>query len=497
MKNDMTERDDIDRLLHDKLSGAETDLPQGAWARIEQSLADLRREGAFSASETTPLRRADDGQMERVTRRRVWMRSLSAAAALALIVWGGYEYMRRVEPDTDDVRLAERIVTQGPEQTDAVAENFSSARETEPGQSAGKSASRVDTRTDTGHLDTRVLAAATPSSTASSSAAVQMNRVEMASSVETPGATSLGQPGSLLESGAGAKRVQSREKQPEAASRKAGQPLPGNGESTPADRDVAARSAERVRTAEQQDIRPQWVKALETENHRARRRSGVPVSTALYAANFGSGSQSKDVTGVARFSASDLIVTEVSGGFGATDVMLYSENSTRKLDHKMPVTVGVTVSVGIAPRLSVESGVNYTYLASSAEADGAWNYSVEQQLHYVGIPLNLRYNFVDRGRFNLYVSGGGMLEKCVSGTRTLKVSDSDASGKDTERLHVKGWQPSVGAALGGELRLGRLFGLYVEPGVGYYFERSNQPENYRTEHPCSFSLKAGLRVNLN
>jgi len=65
-----------------------------------------------------------------------------------------------------------------------------------------------------------------------------------------------------------------------------------------------------------------------------------------------------------------------------------------------------------------ETGLVYTYLSSNLTAGGAAYYTQNQQLHYLGIPLKLNWNFLKKRYFNLYLSGGGMLEKCVHG-RTL------------------------------------------------------------------------------
>ena len=53
---------------------------------------------------------------------------------------------------------------------------------------------------------------------------------------------------------------------------------------------------------------------------------------------------------------------------------------------------------------------------------------------------------------------------------------------------------SVGAGLGVEFRLGRTLGLYLDPGVNYYFP-GNQPRSIRTDKPLMLNFDAGLRFN--
>ena len=48
------------------------------------------------------------------------------------------------------------------------------------------------------------------------------------------------------------------------------------------------------------------------------------------------------------------------------------------------------------------------------EGSDANYYTGKQILHYIGIPLNLKYNIFTWKRLMLYVSVGGLAEKCIS-----------------------------------------------------------------------------------
>ena len=80
----------------------------------------------------------------------------------------------------------------------------------------------------------------------------------------------------------------------------------------------------------------------------------------------------------------------------------------------------------------------------------------EQKLHYLGIPLKANWNFLDKKLFTLYVSGGGMIEKCVYGKL------------GTEKETVKPLQFSVSGAVGAQFNATKRVGIYVEPGVAYF-----------------------------
>ena len=60
---------------------------------------------------------------------------------------------------------------------------------------------------------------------------------------------------------------------------------------------------------------------------------------------------------------------------------------------------------------------------------------------------------------------------------------------------VRKLQFSVGAGVGVEFRLSGKLGLYLDPGVRYYFPNS-QPKSIRTDKPFMFNFDAGLRFSL-
>ena len=57
-------------------------------------------------------------------------------------------------------------------------------------------------------------------------------------------------------------------------------------------------------------------------------------------------------------------------------------------------------------------------------------------------------------------------------------------------------QFSAGASAGVQLNFVPQAGIYVEPGVRYYFDNNSSVQNIYKEHPCNFSLQIGLRYNI-
>ncbi len=62
-----------------------------------------------------------------------------------------------------------------------------------------------------------------------------------------------------------------------------------------------------------------------------------------------------------------------------------------------------------------------------------------------------------------------------------------------EDITVKPLQLSISSALGGQLNINKNIGLYLEPGVAYFFDDGSEIETIRKETPFNFNLQAGVR----
>ena len=182
--------------------------------------------------------------------------------------------------------------------------------------------------------------------------------------------------------------------------------------------------------------------------------------------------------------------------------VLLSNNSqpvSTSTEHYQPVSFGLAISVGLGDRFSLETGADYSCLVSDMSSGTEENrYDIRQTLHYVGVPLRARYSFWKPGGFDLYMTAGGKVEKCVGGTTsTSYVVKSSVSSSTKDRITVDPLQWSVGASLGIGYRFNGLVGIYLEPGVSYYFDNGSFVETVYRERPLNFSLGIGLRFNLN
>jgi len=152
--------------------------------------------------------------------------------------------------------------------------------------------------------------------------------------------------------------------------------------------------------------------------------------------------------------------------------------------HQLPLRLGLSLQYQLNPRLALLSGISYTRLSSEFSFPLYQNISYSQKLHYIGIPFGVVWQLLTANRFSLYLSGGAMVEKCVS-----VAIDGDYTGK-------KPWQWSFNAAAGAEFAFTSLLGVYLEPSLGYYFSDGTQLEHYYKEHPLAPSIEFGLRMHL-
>lgn len=200
----------------------------------------------------------------------------------------------------------------------------------------------------------------------------------------------------------------------------------------------------------------------------------------------------------AYYVSSDLNMAPVNNGGLAYSLLENAAQSPQtSVKHHMPVTIGFSLDWNLDKNWTLETGLNYTLLSSDIRS-GSKSYVEEtQKLHYVGIPLKIRRSIWQNRWFSVYASVGGAVEKCVSG-RLESVTVTNGGNRTSERtsLEVDPLQWSVAAAAGAQVNFTSRLGLYLEPGVAYYFDDHSGVETIRKEHPFNFNLQLGLRFHV-
>ena len=159
--------------------------------------------------------------------------------------------------------------------------------------------------------------------------------------------------------------------------------------------------------------------------------------------------------------------------------------------HDLPVSVGFTVRKQISDKFALESGLVYTYLASEGKIASTTPITNNISLNYLGIPVKGVYSLFNDKRFSVYASAGGMVEKSVSGTFKSTIKDV----VESKNLNVKELQYSLTGSVGINVPLTGHLGLFVEPGVAYYFKDGSDVVTIRKDRPFNLNLQGGLRLS--
>lgn len=181
------------------------------------------------------------------------------------------------------------------------------------------------------------------------------------------------------------------------------------------------------------------------------------------------------------------------GHTGEEEIRTTLETDTK---YDFPITAGVMFRYNLTQRFSLESGVNYTLLGANDKytENGILEWECSYELQYLGIPLRASYAIYDNRRFSVYASAGVMAENLISG----KSEKVDIDGvRETKDITTDNLLWSVSGAIGFNYKIGRTFGLFIEPSVGYYFDDGVSAPTIRRDRPLNFNLLFGIRINLN
>ena len=122
--------------------------------------------------------------------------------------------------------------------------------------------------------------------------------------------------------------------------------------------------------------------------------------------------------------------------------------------------------------------------------------TTEQKLHYIGIPVRASWSFLNREHVSLYLSAGGMLEKCIAGNATTDyILNGNSISSNKDNISIKPLQWSVNASAGVQWNITGNIGIYAEPGISYHFDDGSNISTAYKEKPLNFNIEIGLRFS--
>lgn len=441
--------------LRDQMTDYQEPVKHDLWAGIAQSLAQNQPvAGENGGPENHPVKRVEKEPKARVVTLKRWS---AAAAAVALLgIGGSYVYLHQEDVEQGNAQLASLASSEASSASSAASYSLSASSSSHSKQ--------------------------VPLLAADNKSADFKSRQKTASSAA-----------SLLSSDYASVPVQSAA------------PMNDEGETMVAvASDEAPLVASKYKSAE--SAQSQAEPNSSSSYHFSRNSEVAGVSMKLYAENLGAGMGNVNSGSniVNRYSDSGVMADPMPGVYpdpsvgGSNDVdylmaaayKALQKSPQGKAKHHAPVSVGMQIAFGVAPRLSLSTGVVYTRTSSDFYPYAPNNdYNVHQVLHYVGIPVGLNYELWRSGGFHAYVMAAAEAAYNVK-------NDTDEDGtrkQDAKRDRV---QFSGKASLGAQYDISPSVGLYIEPGAKYYFDNGSDVENTFKDKKLNFNLQFGLRFNL-
>lgn len=170
---------------------------------------------------------------------------------------------------------------------------------------------------------------------------------------------------------------------------------------------------------------------------------------------------------------------------GPVSAMMRGRSSfTETYRHEIPKSYGISARFYIADRLTLNTGLNYTrYASRRTRVFSDHSYQNDRQyVHYLGIPVRLDWMIVDRKHFNFYMGAGVQADKCIYAT------------VGNERLHEKEVLFGLNGAMGIQVNIVPMAGLYFEPDISYSLN-DGALKTYRSREPFVVSVRGGLRFS--
>lgn len=162
-------------------------------------------------------------------------------------------------------------------------------------------------------------------------------------------------------------------------------------------------------------------------------------------------------------------------------------------EHEIPLTFGLTIGRRVSSRLSIESGLSYTLLRTRLKYYGGGADIVRNvRNNYIGVPLKLNYQLLERSSFAVYGTLGGAVDIPIGSQFTTRTSQPLNGDVVFPHLSSRA-QFSMLGGLGIQYSISPHLGLYFEPSLRYYFNNRSSMSTYWQAHPWSFSFPIGVR----
>lgn len=169
--------------------------------------------------------------------------------------------------------------------------------------------------------------------------------------------------------------------------------------------------------------------------------------------------------------------------------------SVSEVENELPLTIAFTLSKHLTPKLSIETGLEYTLAHTSFHLNSVYGDGKRKmRTQYIGVPVRMRYDCFSFSRFTLFgITGIGV---DIPVKYSIVDAESASVGVTTVEISKPKTQFSLSAGVGLQFNFNSHFGLYVVPSLRYNLPTHSMVPTYWQQHPFCFSIPFGFKATL-
>ncbi|MDE5887215.1 MAG: sigma-70 family RNA polymerase sigma factor [Muribaculaceae bacterium] len=165
--------------------------------------------------------------------------------------------------------------------------------------------------------------------------------------------------------------------------------------------------------------------------------------------------------------------------------------SVSEVENELPLTIAFTLSKHLNPKLSIETGLEYTLAHTSFHLKSVYGDGKRKmRSQYIGVPVRMRYDCLSFSKFTLFGITGMGVDIPVKNSVVASV------GITTVEISKPKTQFSLSAGVGLQFNINSHFGIYVIPSLRYNIPTHSMVPTYWQQHPFCFSLPFGFKATL-
>ena len=179
-------------------------------------------------------------------------------------------------------------------------------------------------------------------------------------------------------------------------------------------------------------------------------------------------------------------------------LMDIAQNNKGKMEehehHDKPITFGLSVTKSLGINWSLKTGLQYSLLKSDFTlGEGAYCIHRNQKVHYLGIPLQVSYKWIDVKNWSAYSALGGALHIPIYSKANERYVVGGTTPYTNDWHFTPSLQWSIGTSIGVQYKFAPKWGIYIEPSFNWYVPNGSSIHTIWTEHPFSFTIPFGVR----